>query len=346
MEEDVASIYEQQKDIGYESTFIQGEKEVDSYMKSMFSDWQAKGVTSVLHEKKGGYANNTSSIYGLATKAEAEGVRILTGTTVTGFEYGSNSKAVTGVETDKGLVKCDQVIIGAGPWIKSFWDMLDLPNEVSIKSNGTVHSNVPMWQYWYLTEGVLGVEPDFLKTDNGEMPPVIHVDTDAPLYSDVDKSLITDEVWGLYYKPDFHFNGVQGGSSPYKVGEPGGDGISVDPYGPESKEFIIDDKFAHMWSSALAFCHKRFEGKSHLFKKGATGGLGCFTPDSFPVFDQFRENVYVVADSNHGYKMLGVGKLVAEEVLGEKSSLLEPFRFSRYEQGKLHPTSNSPFPWS
>ena len=54
----------------------------------------------------------------------------------------------------------------------------------------------------------------------------------------------------------------------------------------------------------------------------------------------------MIADSNHGYKMLGVGKLVADEVLGEKSDLLEPFRLSRYEEGKLHPVSNSPFPWS
>ena len=44
--------------------------------------------------------------------------------------------------------------------------------------------------------------------------------------------------------------------------------------------------------------------------------------------------------------MIGVGKLVADEVLDEKSELLEPFRFSRFEQGKLHPISNSPFPWS
>ena len=64
------------------------------------------------------------------------------------------------------------------------------------------------------------------------------------------------------------------------------------------------------------------------------------------VFDKFNENVYIIADSNHGYKMIGVGKLVAEEVLGEKSKLLEPFRFSRFVEGKLHPTSNSPFPWS
>ena len=78
MEEDVASIHEQQKAIGYESTFVQGEKESLDYMKNIFDDWQAKGITSVLHEKRGGYANNTSSIYGLARKAEDEGVTILT----------------------------------------------------------------------------------------------------------------------------------------------------------------------------------------------------------------------------------------------------------------------------
>ncbi|MBL6675299.1 MAG: FAD-binding oxidoreductase, partial [Alphaproteobacteria bacterium] len=269
------------------------------------------------------------------------------GITVKGFQYGSNSSAVTGVETDKGLIKCDQVIIGAGPWAKSFWEMLELPNEITIKgSDGKLNTKIPMWHYWMLTEGVLRVDPDFLKTDSGEMPPVIHVDTDAPLYSNTDQSLITDKLWGIYYKPDFHFKGIQGGASPYKVGKPGGEGVKVDPYGPKSADFVISDEFGDMWTSALAFCHKRFEGKSHLFKKGATGGLGCFTPDSFPVFDQFRENVYMIADSNHGYKMIGVGKLVSDEVLGEKSSLLEPFRFSRYEQGKLHPTSNSPFPWS
>jgi methylglutamate dehydrogenase subunit A len=44
--------------------------------------------------------------------------------------------------------------------------------------------------------------------------------------------------------------------------------------------------------------------------------------------------------------MIGVGKLVAQEILREKSELLQPFRFSRFERGELHPTSHSPFPWS
>jgi hypothetical protein len=217
---------------------------------------------------------------------------------------------------------------------------------VAIKaSDGTVHDDIPMWRYWQLEEGVLGVDPGFLTTADGAMPPVIHVDTDAPLYSERTGRLITDELWGVYYKPDFHFDGVQGGAMPYKVAKPP-DAVAIDPYGPLSPEFVASEEFADMWTSALAFCHKRFEGKMSLYRAERSGGIGCFTPDSFPVFDVFRENCYVIADSNHGYKMLGVGALVAQEIVGEKSTLLEPFRLSRYAEGKLHPVSTSPFPWS
>ncbi|MBA3690823.1 MAG: hypothetical protein H0W82_05355 [Actinobacteria bacterium] len=38
----------------------------------------------------------------------------------------------------------------------------------------------------------------------------------------------------------------------------------------------------------------------------------------------FHQNVYVVADSNHGYKMIGVGALVAKELLGEPQPLWRP----------------------
>jgi len=346
MREQVGTIYEQQQAIGYDSVFVEGARDSDKYMKRIFDDWQARGITSVLHEKKGGYANNTRSMYGLAGKAEAEGVRILSGVKVTGFERGSNSGAVTGVVTDRGTIRCEQVVVGVGPWVKQIWDMLELPETVTIKGpDGTRHQNIPMWVYWSLQEGTLGVDPDLQKTNDGEMPPVIHVDTDAPLYSDVDGSLITEELWGIYYKPDFHFGGVQGGAMPYKVATPPDD-VQVDPYGPDSPDFIVGDEFAHMWCSALAHCQKRFMGQIGRYKKEPSGGIGCFTPDSFPVFDRFCENVYVIADSNHGYKMIGVGELVAKELLGERSRLLEPFRFARYAEGRLHPTSNSPFPWS
>ena len=346
MREDVSTIAEQQKDIGYESVFIEGARESHSYMRGLFDDWQAQGITSVLHEKPGGYSNNTQAMYGLAGKAEGEGVRILTGATVQEFERGNGSDAITAVVTDRGTVECDYVVIAAGPWVKSLWETLELPRAVSIKgSDGTMHHDVPMWVFWSLQEGTLGVDPKMQRTNDGEMPPVIHVDSDAALISDVDGSVITEEMWGIYYKPDFHFNGIQGGAAPFKVPtEP--DKVAVDPYGPDSPDFVVGAEFAHMWCSALAHCQKRFEGQTPKYKDEPSGGIGAFTPDSFPVFDVFCENCYVIADSNHGYKMLGVGKLVAEEIAGTCSSLLEPFRFSRYEQGRLHPVSNSPFPWS
>jgi glycine/D-amino acid oxidase-like deaminating enzyme len=344
MHEDVASIARSQKEIGYPSEFIEGEADSMRYMKRLFGDWQAQGITSVLHEKKGGYANNQKSMCGLAEKAKGEGVRILPGVRVTGFQFSGG--AVSAVETDKGVIKTDYVIVGAGPWVKSIWEMLDLPKTITIKGrDGKLHSDIPMWTFWCLQEGTLGVDPDLGKLDNGEMPPVIHVDTDAPLYSDIDGSLITDKIWGLYYKPDFCYGGVQGGAMPYKVPKDP-DEVRVDPYGPESPEFVVGEDFERMWCSALAFCQKRFEGKHPLYKKEPTGGIGAFSPDSFPVFDVYKQNCYVVADSNHGYKMLGVGKLVAEEIMGRRSAILEPFRFSRYAEGKLHPVSRSPFPWS
>ena len=346
MHEDVAQIFSEQQAIGYESQFIEGAAAAKNYMRGLFDDWRAQGITSVLHEKRGGYANNTKSIYGLAKKAEDLGVRIITGVEVAGFITENSSKAVRAVATDKGTITCEQVIVAAGPWVRNFWTMLELPSRITVKDrSGSVQENVDMWRYWQLEEGVLRVAPDLLLLNDGKPPPVIHVDTDAPLYSNVDGSLITEEMWGIYYKPDQHFGGIQGGAAPYKILTPVDD-VAIDPYGPSSPEFVSSPEFAHMWVSALAHCHKRFDGMMEKYHREPSGGIGCFTPDSFPVFDCFRDNVNIIADSNHGYKMLGVGRLVADEVMGETQELLEPFRFKRFATGDLHPTSSSPFPWS
>jgi glycine/D-amino acid oxidase-like deaminating enzyme len=101
-------------------------------MNELFGDWQAEGTTSVLHEKKGGYANNKASMQGLAAKAQALGVQILEGVCVTGFERDS-AGAVTSVVTDQGTIGCGYLIVGAGPWIKSIWEMLELPKSIDVK---------------------------------------------------------------------------------------------------------------------------------------------------------------------------------------------------------------------
>ena len=346
MYEDVASIYQQQQAIGYNSTFVEGAEDCTRYMKSLFSDWRAEGITSVLHEKPGGYANNSRAMVGLAGKVEALGVRILTGICVTGFAS-DNTRAITAIETDRGAIGCDYCVVAAGPWVRHLWSMLELPMEIGIRNptTGEISEGIPMWTYWSLQEGTLGVDPKLQVTNDGAMPPVIHVDTDAPLFSDEDGRLITDEMWGIYYKPDFHFGGVQGGAAPFIIDKPADD-VAVDPYGPASPEFIVGPEFSDLWVSALSHCQSRFSGTIPQFKKEPSGGIGAFTPDSFPVFDTMRENCFVIADSNHGYKMIGVGALVAQAICGDAPELLKPFRFSRYEEGDLHPVSNSPFPWS
>tara|TARA_Y100001949_G_scaffold156225_1_gene144970 strand:- start:30 stop:881 length:852 start_codon:yes stop_codon:yes gene_type:complete len=281
---------------------------------------------------------------GLAAKAESEGVTITGNVEITGVDF--SGKSISTVITNRGTIQTDYVVVGAGPWVNSIWKMLDLPSKIRVKDGDKFHENVQMWRYYCLQEGTLGVDPNMLKTNDGKMPPVIHVDTDAPLHSDIDGGLITNNIWGIYYKPDFSFDGVQGGGVPYDV-DSIDENFSVDPYGTESPDFVVDNDFVDMWCAALAFCQKRFEDTRHLYRsEHPSGGLGALSPDRFPVFDVFRENCYMIADSNHGYKMLGVGKLVAGEILGESSNLLEPFRFSRFEEGKLHPVSNSPFPWS
>lgn len=347
MHADIASVSEQQQAIGYESTFIEGEQDCERYMRAMFDDWQAKNITSVLHEKRGGYANNRKALEGVAKKAEALGVRILGGVEVVAIKR-DNTGSVSSIETNVGSIQCEVVVIGAGPWVRNFWKMLELPDRIDV-TNPNDHresTEQPMWTYWSLQEGTLGIDPAIQIANDGTPAPVIHVDTDAPLYSDIDGSLLTDEMWGIYYKPDSNFGGIQGGAAPVIVDKPASD-VAVDPYGPASKEFVTGDEFAHRWVSALAHCQKRFAGTFGSYRREPSGGIGAFTPDSFPVFDAFYENCYILADSNHGYKMLGVGKLLAQELCtGIRSELLKPFRFSRYKEGKLHPVSNSPFPWS
>ena len=336
-EPDLVAVHERQERIGYRSELIVGEAEVDAHMKRLFPDWRAQGVTVCLHEHQGGFAFNVESVMGLRDKCLGEGVQIHSYTEVTGFRAGPDG-SVTAVETNRGPISVgEQVVVAPGPWAKQFWDMLGLPLEIDIHlPSGDVARDQPMWTYWNLQEGEITVDPLLFATADGGAPPVIHLDTDAPLHTD-DGRLVTDELWGIYYKRDRH--GVQGGASPLTVD---GD-VELDPY-PSTTD--VDPGFPDMWCAALSHAMSRFEGCRPLYKQARSGGVGAFTADNFPVFDWLRPNLYAILDSNHGYKMIGVGKEVAKVLQGDHSSLLYPFRYERFETGDLHPVSHSPYPWS
>jgi glycine/D-amino acid oxidase-like deaminating enzyme len=336
-ESDLIATYERQERIGYRSELIVGEAAVDAHMKALFPDWRARGVTVCLHEKQGGFAFNMASVLGLVGKCESEGVTILSGVEVQELESGADG-TVTAVVTSEGRIEVgEQLVLAPGPWAKRFWGMLGLPMTIDIRTpGGDVVKDRPMWTYWNLQEGEIKVDPTMFATADGGAPPVIHLDTDAPLHTD-DGVLVTDELWGIYFKRDRH--GVQGGASPLTVG----DDVELDPY-PQTTN--VDPDFPDMWCAALSHAMSRFEGCRPLYENARSGGVGAFTADNFPVFDYLRPNVYAVLDSNHGYKMIGVGREVAKVLVGEHSTLLYPFRFERFESGDLHPVSNSPYPWS
>src|SRR5262249_2364042 len=160
---------------------------------------QAPGATTILHEKQGGYANNKLSLAGLESKAMAAGVRILAGTQVTGLRISGG--AVTAVRTNPGGLARARPIVAARPRGSACWALLRLRDRSDItEAPGTAPPDRPMWTYWALQEGTLEVDPGAFTTSTGDFPPVVHVDSDAPLYDDIDGRLITDEMWGIYFK--------------------------------------------------------------------------------------------------------------------------------------------------
>ena len=334
-EPDLVEVAERHERIGYPSELICGSSAVAAHMRGLFPDWRAQGLTVCLHERRGGYAFNRESMLALAAKARAAGAEIADGVEVTGFER-DGSGAVTRVRTRAGDVAVEQVVVAAGPWIAGLWAMLGLPDRIDVHGpDGSVAADRPMWTYWYLQEGEIDVDPRTLVCADGSPAPVLHVDSDAPLRDD-DGRLITDEPWGNYFKPDRE--SVQGGAAPLPVGPE----FAVDPYPTGS----VDPGFPDMWSASLSHCMARFTGARARYRQVRSGGVGAFTADNFPVFDHMAPNVYVAADSNHGYKMIAVGKEIADVLGGGHSSLLYPFRYERFATGDLHPVSHSPYPWS
>ena len=163
MREDVTSIYEQQKAIGYESVFVEGASASDAYMKDMFSDWQAQNITSVLQEKRGGYSNNTKSMYGLAKKVEDRGVRIISGVEVKGLNTENGSSSIKAVDTSHGVVSCDKLVVAPVRGRVTFGKCWHAEKDQSKDLSGELHHDIDMWRFWQLEEGVLQLPPEFCR---------------------------------------------------------------------------------------------------------------------------------------------------------------------------------------
>jgi methylglutamate dehydrogenase subunit A len=195
-----------------------------------------------------------------------------------------------------------------------------------------------MWTYWQLREGSIETGTPFLR-DDGRTAPVIHLDHSIPLVDSRTGEQIDPGPWGIYWKKDA--TGVQGGGVPIPLGS----SAEIEPYGRALPD--VDREFQRYFRAGLAWAMDRFRKDGGRDQQRPNGGIGCFTPDNYPIIDFVKPNVVLIADSNHGFKLLGVGREVAQWIAdGQPRRSLEAFRFSRYSAGRLHPTSQSPFPWN
>ena len=198
----------------------------------------------------------------------------------------------------------------------------------------------PPISYWKAQEGEFELRAAAPARRAGQEPPVVHLDQAGPLRSDADGSVLVDGPWGIYFRVGAGGATVTGGGLPVPLVEP-----ELDPYGPDNPEHAAEPAFADFFTSGLAAAIGRFRGHAGDWRTTLAGGIVSHTPDNYPICDWVAPNAYAIVDSGHGFKLLALGRLAADEFLGGRATL-EPFRLSRFERGETHPASKGPYPWT
>ena len=330
--EELERIAEQHAAIGYASTFTRGAGPVAEHMRDLFPDWRARGVTASLHEARSGWADAGTTLAALAGMARSAGVRVVEGVEVLGFDF--TTGAVTGVETTAGPIACETVVVAPGPWARDLWRMLELPGEIQVGDR-----RKPAFHYWQVREGEYAHGHETLDP----RAPVVHLDADVPLASPRDGSTLTPAPWGIYFRPGIG-GGIACGGLPVALDSD----CELDPYGPSHPEHgATDASFDEAMTASLGWALGRFgDGSGEDWTSSSFAAPTCFTPDSYPVVGFVRENAYAILDSNHGFKLLALGKLAAGELLDGEAPELAAFRLGRFAEAALHPVSASPYPWT
>jgi hypothetical protein len=88
----------------------------------------------------------------------------------------------------------------------------------------------------------------------------------------------------------------------------------------------VDVSFQQYFRAGLAWAMDRFKNSGVRDQERPNGGIGCFSADNYPVIDFVKSNVLMIADSNHGFKLLGAGREVAHWLVDGTRRALEPFR--------------------
>ena len=337
---DFEKMHKSHNSVDYTSNLYVG-KEARDFLTSIWPDFKTDGIDVALDERLSGYVGTRNVLRGLVEKCEQHGVEIRTGVEVTGYDTRAGSvKAIT---TNQGDIDCDAVIWALGAWTPKHWAMLGKPSHIDCSYPDGSIVNKDMWTFWRLREGEVYFDEPYV-TPEGKNPPILHIEKmSTPVYDESTGEMLRDYLY-VYFKnanERMESPGLQGGITPVKIGP---DAV-VDPYGHSNELYQAEPEFADYFCAAMGATMSRFEGIRSSFKQRPNGGIGAFTPDNLPVLDWVAPNVYMIEDSNHGFKMIGIGKLVSKLLMGEDVPDLKPFAFSRYAEGKTFGSNNSHSPW-
>jgi methylglutamate dehydrogenase subunit A len=330
--DDLTAIRAQHDARGYDSELVVGAERCSEYLQWTWPDWEAS-VAALLHERRGGWADPMRTVRHLADRARTAGAEISEGVEVTGVELAESG--VAALETTAGRLECEHVLFAPGPWAARIWELLGLRPEVTVAGEPE-----PLVSYWKAQEGEFELRGGAAGPRAGQDPPVVHLDQPGPLTADADGRTLVDGPWGIYFRIGSGGASVTGGGLPVRLSEP-----DLDPYGPDNPDHRAGDEFAEFFTSGLASAIGRFRGHAGDWRATPAGGIISHTPDNYPVCDRVAENAYAIVDSGHGFKLLALGRLAADDML-EGEALLEPFRLARFERGETHVASQGPYPWT
>jgi len=334
--DDLVAIHDHHRRVDYESELVVGAERCREYLAWTWPDWEAE-VEAVLHERRGGWADAMRTVRRLAERARAAGATIAEGVEVTGFELGPGG--VEAVRTRAGTLRCEVAAVAPGPWAAGIWAMLEQDPELEVAGDGAPERR-PLVAYWKAQEGEFELQGAGAGGRSGHEPPVVHLDQSAPLRSDRDGALLSEDPWGIYFRVDREGTAVTGGGLPVLLSDP-----DLDPYGPGNPAHAADPGFTEFFVSGLAAAIARFRGRAEDWRATLAGGIVSHTPDNYPICDWVLPNVYAIIDSGHSFKMLALGRLAADDIL-DGEPRLEPFRLSRFARGATHIASRGPYPWT
>ena len=339
---DYERIHASQNSVGYTSDLYLG-RDARRHLSEIWPDFKHHSIEVALHERLSGYAGTAQAVQGLRQMCERHGVQIFSGIEVVAYDV--TDGRLGAVVTDHGTVRCDAAVLGLGAWTPRHWRMLELPMHLDVGyRDGSRVDGKDMWTFWRLEEGEIAFDAPYVAAD-GRNPPVLHIELmNTPVTDPETGATLGDSVY-VYWKNGSERlgrPGIQGGAMPEMLGPD----AAVEPYGHANDDYQPGPKFAAYITACMEMFLERFKGVRAGYRQRNSGGIGAFTPDNVPILDWVLDNVYLIADSNHGFKMTGIGKLVARHLAsGDAVAELAPFAMARFAEGNAFGSGTTNSPW-